>query len=59
MEIPDRLLTIEEAVAILNVSDKTLRRRIKEGSLATIRDGRLLRVHPDDLRRYISQRRHG
>ena len=41
----------------LNLSQKTLRRRIDEGQLPVIRDGRILRVHPRDLERYISARR--
>jgi hypothetical protein len=38
---------------------ETLRRRVEDGALAVIRDGRLIRVHPDDLARYIQQRRYG
>ena len=32
---------------------KTLRRRIAEGAIAVIRDGRLIRIHPDDLERLV------
>lgn len=53
------LLTIEQAAKILNVSPKTLQRRIKAGRLAVIKDEGLLRIRPDDLRLYISQRRYG
>ena len=56
---PRPLLTIDESSRILGCSMKTLRRRIAEGAIAVIRDGRLIRVHPDDLERYIQQRRHG
>ena len=31
----------------------------RRGAIAVIRDGRLIRIHPDDLKRYIQQRRHG
>ena len=54
-----RLLTLNEACSILNCASKTLRRRIAAKSIAVIRDGRLIRIHPDDLERYIQQRRHG
>jgi excisionase family DNA binding protein len=54
-----RLLSIKDTCAVLSCSEKTLRRRIDAGELAVIRDGRLIRVHPDDLKRYIQQRRHG
>ena len=52
-----RLLTLRDAAGILNTSMKTLRRRIDAGQLPVIRDGRILRVHPADLARYISARR--
>ena len=52
-----QLLTLQEVTGILNTSMKTLRRRIDEGQLPVIRDGRILRVHPADLERYISARR--
>lgn len=55
----ERLLTIKEAAQRLNMSLKTVNRRIKAGDLPVIRDGRIVRIRPDDLRRYISQRRHG
>lgn len=51
------LLTLQDSADILRVSLKTLRRRIDAGELAVIRDGRILRVHPNDLERYISARR--
>jgi excisionase family DNA binding protein len=54
-----RLLSLDETRTVLGCSMKTLRRRIAAAELAVIRDGRLIRVHPDDLRRYIQQRRHG
>ena len=52
-----RLLTLQDAAGILNTSMKTLRRRIDAGQLPVIRDGRIVRVHPADLQRYISARR--
>ncbi len=52
-----QLLTIEQSAEILNTSVKTVRRRIEASELPVIRDGRILRVHPSDLARYISARR--
>ena len=52
-----RLLSLADAAAILGCSLKTLRRRIEEGQLPVIRDGRLVRIHPQDLTRYVAVRR--
>jgi excisionase family DNA binding protein len=41
----------------LGVSIKTVRRRIEAGELPVIRDGRVIRVHPNDLDRYVASRR--
>ena len=53
----ERLLTLPDAAEILGLSLKTLRRRVAAGDLPVIRDGRLVRVHPNDLERYIAARR--
>jgi excisionase family DNA binding protein len=53
----ERLLTIEEGAEVLNVSVRTMRRRISQGALPVIRDGRIVRIQPDDLRFYILLRR--
>ena len=52
-----RLLMLQDAADILNTSMKTLRRRINAGQLPVIRDGRIVRVHPNDVERYIAARR--
>lgn len=52
-----RLLSLAEAAEVLGCSLKTLRRRIAAQELPVIRDGRLLRVHPQDLARYVAARR--
>jgi excisionase family DNA binding protein len=52
-----RLLSLSDAAAVLGCSLKTLRRRIDEGELPVIRDGRLVRIHPEDLTRYVAVRR--
>jgi excisionase family DNA binding protein len=54
----ERLLTIDEGAETLNVSVRTLRRRISQGELPVIRDGRIVRIQPEDLRRYIILRHH-
>ena len=48
----ERLLKVSEAAELENVSDKTIQRRIASGELPAIRDGRLLRIRPQDLRVY-------
>jgi excisionase family DNA binding protein len=55
--LPERLLSLSDAAKILGYSLKTIRRRVDAGELAIIRDGRLVRVHPDDLNRYIQSKR--
>lgn len=57
--LPERLLSLSDTAKILGCSQKTVRRRVDAGELATIRDGRMVRVHPDDLNRYIRNRRVG
>ena len=52
-----RLLSLEDTAEVLGCSQKTLQRRIKAGELPVIRDGRLVRVHPQDLARYVAVRR--
>ena len=59
LQPPVPLLTLEDVRQVLGCSLKTLRRRIEDGALAVIRDGCLIRIHPDDLQRYIQQRRYG
>ncbi len=51
------LLTVTEIAKQLNVSTKTVRRRINAGNLPAIHDGGVVRVRPEDLRAYIAARR--
>jgi excisionase family DNA binding protein len=53
------LLTEADVSKILGCSVRTVRRRIKAGELAVVRDGRMVRVQPEDLNRYIRNRRFG
>lgn len=57
ISFPNRLLTVPEVATFLNASVKTVYRRISDGELNVIRDGRNVRVAPDDLARYISDHR--
>jgi excisionase family DNA binding protein len=57
--LPHRLLTLQDTAATLGCSLKTIRRRIADRQIAVIRNGRLVRVHPEDLERYIRSRRFG
>lgn len=50
----EALLTVKEAAARLNVSEKKIRRLIIDSELATVRIGRAVRIHPKELLRFIS-----
>ena len=52
-----KLLSIADVADVLGCSTKTVKRRITAGDLSVIRDGRLVRIHPADLQRYIKLRR--
>jgi hypothetical protein len=54
---PPQLLTLAATAAAIGCSVRTLRRRIAARELPIIRDERLLRVDPEDLRRYLAARR--
>jgi len=48
------LLSVADVAERLNVSEKTVRRQIKDGSLPSHRVGRNLRISEDDLRAYLN-----
>ena len=54
---PPRLLTLAETAQALGCSIKTVRRRIAARDLPAIHDGRLIRIDPEDFRRYLASRR--
>ena len=54
---PPRLHKVSEAAEIMNTSVKTVYRRIRTGELPAYRENGILRIHPDDLARYIAARR--
>mgnify|MGYP002640911865 CR=1 FL=1 len=47
------LMTIKQVAADMQASEKTIRRRIAEGDLPVIRDGRMIRIRPRDYRNYL------
>ena len=53
MLLKEPLLTVSEAAERLHVSTKTVRRRIKDGSLRSIRISGLIRIAMADLEDFI------
>ncbi len=53
----EELMPLPKVAKILNMSMKTLWRRINAGELAVVRDDGVVSVIPDDLRTYINKRR--
>ncbi len=49
------LLTPRQAARVLNVSERTLWQRTKDGMIPAIKIGHLVRYSPDDLRNWIRQ----
>ncbi len=54
-----RLLDVREASAYLNISVRSVWRAVREGGLPHIKLGRLVRIDPDDLDRYVAANRIG
>lgn len=51
------LIPFAQAAKILNMSERTLKRRVHDGEIAVIRDGAIVSFAPEDLRFYIATRR--
>jgi excisionase family DNA binding protein len=51
--LPDRALDIFEVAAVLNVSTKTIRRRIAAGELPATKVGQRWRIWPGDVRMFM------
>ncbi len=51
-----RLLTYQQAAEALNVSPKTIARRVKTGALAVVVDGGLRRIPEQALAQYVRTR---
>lgn len=47
------LFTVNEAAHYLGISPRNLREKIKLGEISTIRIGRLVKIHKNDLDAYI------
>jgi len=54
--VGDRLLTVGEVADLMRVSNMTVYRLIKSGSLAAIRVGKNYRIRESDVDRYLSDR---
>ena len=50
-------LSLDAAVTISGLSERTVRLKISEGSLAAFRVGRALHIEPDELNRFLASRR--
>lgn len=53
----DGLLTVRQVAAYLGVSERTVRRLIATGQLRCIHIGRLTRIDPGDVSRWVSARK--
>ncbi len=51
------LLTVRQVAVYLGVSEKTVRRLIASGQLRCIHIGRLTRIDPGDVSRWLSARK--
>lgn len=53
------LWTLREVAEYLRVSEKTVRRRVAQGTLPCVRIGRGLRFQPSELLRWLDARKEG
>ena len=51
----EQLLTIQDVVKRLQVSESTVRRMIDRGELRAIRIGRQIRIKPEDVESFIAE----
>jgi excisionase family DNA binding protein len=59
VRVPDRLLTADEVAEKLSIGLSTAYLLLQRGELPSVRNGRSVRVRPDDLRRFVLARREG
>jgi len=52
---PPVLLTIRQCAKRLGISERSLHRRIADGTVRVIRLGRLVRIHPSELARLYGE----
>ncbi|MEO8656239.1 MAG: helix-turn-helix domain-containing protein [Ramlibacter sp.] len=50
----NRLMTVAEVASQLQVSTRTVRRLIAADELKVVRIGRAIRIHPADLKAYVT-----
>jgi excisionase family DNA binding protein len=53
--LPNRLLTVTETAAFFQVSEKTVRRMMARGELASARIGRCIRISPEVIEKIVRQ----
>ncbi len=53
----EALLSISEAAELLGLSPWTVRLRIRQGKLETVKDGSRVLIEPAEIRRYIEERK--
>jgi len=52
------LLSATDTARLLNVSEKTVRRLIAAGNLKHVRIGRIVRIHPSEVERFLAEASH-
>lgn len=52
---PSRLLTLQDAADLMNVSSRFVRAAAHEGLITTVRLGRLVRFRPEDVEAYLAR----
>ncbi len=52
-------LSVPQAGQLVNLSPSTIRRAVNENKLKAFRDGKLFRIHRDDLQDYMQRGRNG
>jgi excisionase family DNA binding protein len=53
----ERFLSLEDVAERLQVSDRTVRRWVKDGKLAAYKPGREWRIRPSDLEEFLESRK--
>jgi excisionase family DNA binding protein len=53
----ERFLSLEDVAERLQVSDRTVRRWVKDGKLAAYKPGREWRIRPSDLEDFLEARK--
>lgn len=51
----NEVYTLQEAAELLKVSESTIRRRIREGSLPSVKMGRIRRIRGEDILGYVER----